>query len=166
MLLFGFIFAYTTFIKHWWWSGIWVVIFCDMSIISWTDSSQFVEKAIGLTYCLLFLILSSNLIHLKPFKVVRNKKSKFFLIVIWSSFRRQIEWAMSRICTMSFTYWNNASNIPFFPIFPEKLLCQRVWWCRFLAKNAQTTLCLKGCKICLQDDKEGKSRFDVSLKYW
>ena len=26
----------------------------------------------------------------------------------------------------------------------------------FLAKNAQTTLCLKGCNICLQEDRRVK----------
>ena len=34
----------------------------------------------------------------------------------------------------------------------------------FFGKNLQTT-CLRGCNVCLQEDK-GESRFSVSLKYW
>ena len=34
---------------------------------------------------------------------------------------------------------------------PEKPLYKRVRWSRFLAKNAPSTLCLKGCNICLQE---------------
>ena len=53
-----------------------------------------------------------------------------------------------------------------FSNFSRETAVQETLMASFLAKNAQTTLCLKGCNICLQDDRRVKSRFDVSLKYW
>ena len=98
-------------------------------------------------------------------KVVRNKKSKFFLIVIWQSFMRQIEWELSRICTMSLTYWNNASNIPF-SLFFQRNSCTResdgaIFW-----PNFPNHVLFEGLQHLFAGRQDGKSRFDVSLKYW
>ena len=97
-----------------------------------------------------------NLITSFKFKVVRNKKSKFF------SHRYLIEFnETNRISHFPHLYdmvilLKYRLNYSIFPIFPEKPLHKRVWWRRFLAKNAQTTLCLKGCNICSQEDRRVK----------
>ena len=44
-----------------------------------------------------------------------------------------------------------------FSTFPEEPLCRREFdGTVFLAKNAQIMLCLKGCNVCLQEDRRLK----------
>ena len=63
-------------------------------------------------------------------KVVRNKKWKFF----------------SHRCLIEFYETNRKNHVPHLYDMEFKQASLMA------AKNAQTTLCLKGCNICLQED--------------
>ena len=87
------------------------------------------------------------------FKVVRNKNRNFFLIVFG-----RVLWDRSNDPCPAFVRYRYRIEIsPQIFYFSRDTAVQESLMVPFvLAKNAQTTLCLKGCNICLQEDKRVK----------
>ena len=84
------------------------------------------------------------------FKVVRNKKIENFFSSLFDRDKS------NEPCPAFVRYRYPIEITPpifYFSYFSRETAVQESLMAPFFAKNAQTTLCLKGCNICLQEDR-------------